>query len=281
MTPIADFRELMRGRLVFPAELNGPNRRPHALDTVIRWANEETWQAWASTTCAPIWQWVALQLYLDPLALDRSSLRDLANREFRPEQKTVASGYAYRLQRVLEHLPTGNLPGVLAEPLEESIVAAADFVEWARVYKVPLPPSFPGLTAAAVAPPQSCATLGAEPIAPFSRPPTDAPTARRREPTEPATSSTSSPTPRRRRPRAGSASPDGFLRAKEVLELVPFSAATLWRLCKAGEFPSPLKLSKGVTAWKRSDVDAWRATHCQQASTELKKRRAASRVGKS
>jgi predicted DNA-binding transcriptional regulator AlpA len=35
------------------------------------------------------------------------------------------------------------------------------------------------------------------------------------------------------------------------------SAATVWRKCKEGTFPKPYKLSRGVTAWKTSDLDEW------------------------
>lgn len=38
---------------------------------------------------------------------------------------------------------------------------------------------------------------------------------------------------------------------------VPFSSATLWRKCKAGEFPKPVKLSERVTAWRVADVRQW------------------------
>ncbi len=40
---------------------------------------------------------------------------------------------------------------------------------------------------------------------------------------------------------------------------LPFSAATLWRMAKAGTFPKPVKLSERVTAWKVGDVRAWMA----------------------
>ncbi len=39
--------------------------------------------------------------------------------------------------------------------------------------------------------------------------------------------------------------------------LVPFSAPTLWRRVKAGQFPAPVKLSERVTAWRVEDVRAW------------------------
>ena len=41
---------------------------------------------------------------------------------------------------------------------------------------------------------------------------------------------------------------------------LPFSAATLWRMARAGTFPKPIKLSERVTAWKVGDVRAWMAT---------------------
>lgn len=49
----------------------------------------------------------------------------------------------------------------------------------------------------------------------------------------------------------------GFIRQPQVLEVVPFSSATLWRKCKAGDFPSPVKLSDRVTAWRVGDVRAF------------------------
>lgn len=39
--------------------------------------------------------------------------------------------------------------------------------------------------------------------------------------------------------------------------ILPFSSPTLWRLVKAGKFPSPVKLSERVTAWRVEDVRAW------------------------
>lgn len=38
---------------------------------------------------------------------------------------------------------------------------------------------------------------------------------------------------------------------------IPFSAATLWRKVRSGEFPAPIKLSEKVTAWRVGDVRAW------------------------
>lgn len=50
----------------------------------------------------------------------------------------------------------------------------------------------------------------------------------------------------------------GFIRQADLVPgMVPFSAATLWRKVKSGEFPQPVKLSARVTAWRLEDVHAW------------------------
>ena len=41
---------------------------------------------------------------------------------------------------------------------------------------------------------------------------------------------------------------------------LPFSAATLWRMARAGTFPKPIKLAQRVTAWRVGDVLAWMAS---------------------
>ncbi|WP_081433635.1 helix-turn-helix transcriptional regulator [Laribacter hongkongensis] len=48
--------------------------------------------------------------------------------------------------------------------------------------------------------------------------------------------------------------------------LLPFSASTLWRRVRNGTFPSPVKLSERVTAWRAEDVRTWieSAGECQQ-----------------
>lgn len=51
----------------------------------------------------------------------------------------------------------------------------------------------------------------------------------------------------------------GYMRPKEVLRLLPFSAATLWRKVKDRSFIQPVKLSPRITAFSRSEVYAWLA----------------------
>lgn len=50
---------------------------------------------------------------------------------------------------------------------------------------------------------------------------------------------------------------EGFIRQSVLMQIVPFSPATLWRKVKAKQFPAPLKLSERVTAWRVEDVRAW------------------------
>lgn len=47
---------------------------------------------------------------------------------------------------------------------------------------------------------------------------------------------------------------------------VPFSAASLWRKVKAGEFPQPVELSARVTAWRWKDVHAWTQSRTRDGS---------------
>ena len=39
--------------------------------------------------------------------------------------------------------------------------------------------------------------------------------------------------------------------------IIPFSTSTLWRKCRNGEFPAPIKVSSQVTAWRVEDVRMW------------------------
>jgi prophage regulatory protein len=48
-----------------------------------------------------------------------------------------------------------------------------------------------------------------------------------------------------------------FLRAPQVLAMVPISNATLWRRVKSKTFPQPVKLGPKITAWRADEVEAW------------------------
>ncbi len=50
----------------------------------------------------------------------------------------------------------------------------------------------------------------------------------------------------------------GFLRQSQIIPtLIPFSPATLWRKVKDGSFPSPVRISERVSAWRVEDIRAW------------------------
>ena len=36
--------------------------------------------------------------------------------------------------------------------------------------------------------------------------------------------------------------------------VLPFSATTIWRKCRNKEFPPPIKISAGITAWRVGDI---------------------------
>ena len=44
------------------------------------------------------------------------------------------------------------------------------------------------------------------------------------------------------------------IRALINFKVVPYSATTIWRKSRSGEFPSPIKISAGVTAFRVGDI---------------------------
>jgi len=57
-----------------------------------------------------------------------------------------------------------------------------------------------------------------------------------------------------------------FLAPHVVLDRTSLSRTTLWRLCKKGAFPEPVKVSPGRVAWAESAVTAWVAAKVQGAA---------------
>jgi prophage regulatory protein len=45
------------------------------------------------------------------------------------------------------------------------------------------------------------------------------------------------------------------IRIWQVVEKVGLSGPTIWRLCASGEFPKPIKISKGCTVWLEHEID--------------------------
>jgi len=54
---------------------------------------------------------------------------------------------------------------------------------------------------------------------------------------------------------------EAMLRPKELIinRIVPFTANTLWRKVKQGTFPSPVKVSSAITAFRVGEVREWAA----------------------
>lgn len=48
-----------------------------------------------------------------------------------------------------------------------------------------------------------------------------------------------------------------IMRMPEVINFTGISRATIYRLIKAGEFPKPLKLSKGIIGWTTKEIERW------------------------
>ena len=53
--------------------------------------------------------------------------------------------------------------------------------------------------------------------------------------------------------------PRRMLNEKKVLEIVPYSPTTLWRMVKGGEFPSPVFISPNKKVWFEDEVIAWQS----------------------
>lgn len=48
----------------------------------------------------------------------------------------------------------------------------------------------------------------------------------------------------------------GYLRLRQVLQLIPVSRSTWWDGVKAGRFPPSVKLGPRTTAWRIEDIRA-------------------------
>ena len=51
--------------------------------------------------------------------------------------------------------------------------------------------------------------------------------------------------------------PGRFSRESEIKRELPFSVSTMWRRCREGTFPRPVKLSENVTAWSNDQLNVW------------------------
>jgi len=46
----------------------------------------------------------------------------------------------------------------------------------------------------------------------------------------------------------------GFVRLKQVLQVIPVGRSTWWRGVKEGRFPEPIKLGPRTTCWRAEDI---------------------------
>ena len=53
---------------------------------------------------------------------------------------------------------------------------------------------------------------------------------------------------------------DRLIRQKEVLTAVGLSRDSVYKLRKAGGFPTPVTLGKGALRWRLSEIAAWIAS---------------------
>jgi prophage regulatory protein len=47
------------------------------------------------------------------------------------------------------------------------------------------------------------------------------------------------------------------IRIRDVAEKTGLAASSIWRLANRGQFPLPVKLSPGCTAWFEHEIDKW------------------------
>ena len=57
-----------------------------------------------------------------------------------------------------------------------------------------------------------------------------------------------------------------LLRVKDVERELGISRTTIWRLVKAGAFPTPLRITSKAIAWRRSDIEAWQEQLAEKAA---------------
>ena len=53
---------------------------------------------------------------------------------------------------------------------------------------------------------------------------------------------------------------DRYLSRQQICHNLQISKQSLWRWCKTGMFPKPVKLGPRSIAWRESDVTAWEAS---------------------
>lgn len=67
-----------------------------------------------------------------------------------------------------------------------------------------------------------------------------------------------------------STAPLRIIRPKEMAKQLGTTRVTLWRAIRLGEFPPPIHVTRGVTGWLESEVDAFLAERRAAANANFK-----------
>jgi len=59
-----------------------------------------------------------------------------------------------------------------------------------------------------------------------------------------------------------------MLRQPAVLKIHPVHPTTLWRQCKSGLFPPPVRIGPNAVAWFQDEVEAWQASRQGTCATQ-------------
>jgi len=51
--------------------------------------------------------------------------------------------------------------------------------------------------------------------------------------------------------------PEELILKRELLQLIPLSYPTIWRMERRNEFPLRIMISPGRIAWRRSEIEKW------------------------
>ena len=60
--------------------------------------------------------------------------------------------------------------------------------------------------------------------------------------------------------------PERLMRRKEVQDLCGISAAMIYKLMDAGDFPKPMRIGERAVRWRLSEVNAWIAAQTPEAA---------------
>jgi prophage regulatory protein len=65
--------------------------------------------------------------------------------------------------------------------------------------------------------------------------------------------------------------PRRTLRIRRASEKTGLAESTIWRLAQRGQFPAPIKLSPGCTAWFEHEIDDWLSAKARARECSLER----------